>query len=225
MALASDATVRDGVMVGDPTEGALVVLAEKGGLDTEDTRQLYPRVAELPFDAAYKLMATFHRMTDELGRDVVRCFVKGAPDQLLARAALHAGPRRPAPGPRRRRLPGPVHGGERAPRRAGPARAGDRPQGLRPRRVRPGRRPARPARGPDRPHARRHRGPAPPAGEGRDREGEGRRHPGPHDHRRPQGHRSGDRRPARHRGAGDQRSRVRRHVGRRADRRPSTGSA
>jgi Ca2+-transporting ATPase len=92
MALASDATVRDGVMVGDPTEGALVVLAEKGGLDTEDTRQLYPRIAELPFDAAYKLMATFHRMTDELGRDVVRCFVKGAPDQLLARAAYTLDP-------------------------------------------------------------------------------------------------------------------------------------
>ena len=86
MALASDASVRDGQMVGDPTEGALVVLAEKGGLDTEDTRRLYPRIAELPFDAAYKLMATFHRMTDEYGTDVVRCFVKGAPDQLLARA-------------------------------------------------------------------------------------------------------------------------------------------
>jgi Ca2+-transporting ATPase len=86
MALASDATVRDGEMVGDPTEGALVVLAEKGGLDTEDTRRLYPRVAELPFDAAYKLMATFHRMRDEFGTEVVRCFVKGAPDQLLSRA-------------------------------------------------------------------------------------------------------------------------------------------
>jgi Ca2+-transporting ATPase len=86
MALASDATVRDGQMVGDPTEGALVVLAEKGGLDTDETRRRFPRIAELPFDAAYKLMATFHRMTDELGRDVVRCFVKGAPDQLLARA-------------------------------------------------------------------------------------------------------------------------------------------
>jgi P-type Ca2+ transporter type 2C len=31
-------------------------------------------------------MATFHRMQDESGRDVIRCFVKGAPDQLLARA-------------------------------------------------------------------------------------------------------------------------------------------
>ncbi|MEV6300625.1 cation-transporting P-type ATPase [Actinoplanes sp. NPDC051861] len=85
MILASDAVVNDGQMIGDPTEGALVVLAEKGGLDATATRQAYPRVAELPFDAAYKMMATFHRMTVD-GREVIRCFVKGAPDQLLARA-------------------------------------------------------------------------------------------------------------------------------------------
>jgi Ca2+-transporting ATPase len=87
MVLASDAVLNDGEMIGDPTEGALVALAAKGGIDAASTRQAYPRVAELPFDAAYKLMATFHAMTDESGRDVVRCFVKGAPDQLLARAA------------------------------------------------------------------------------------------------------------------------------------------
>jgi P-type Ca2+ transporter type 2C len=86
MLLASDAVVNNGEMIGDPTEGALVVLAEKGGLDAAETRAEFPRVAELPFDAAYKLMATFHRMKDEDGRDVVRAFVKGAPDQLLARA-------------------------------------------------------------------------------------------------------------------------------------------
>ncbi|HYB29379.1 MAG TPA: cation-transporting P-type ATPase [Solirubrobacteraceae bacterium] len=88
MTLASDAVVNDGgELVGDPTEGALVVLAEKGGLDTTATRERYPRVAELPFDAAYKLMATFHEIEDESGRDVIRAFVKGAPDQLLARGA------------------------------------------------------------------------------------------------------------------------------------------
>jgi Ca2+-transporting ATPase len=86
MALASDAVVQDGKLVGDPTEGALVVLAAKGGIDVEETRQRYPRIAEVPFDAAYKLMATFHRMPDDGGREVVRCFVKGAPDQLLERA-------------------------------------------------------------------------------------------------------------------------------------------
>ena len=39
-----------------------VVLAAKGGVDPTLTRDRYPRVATLPFDAAYKFMATFHRM-------------------------------------------------------------------------------------------------------------------------------------------------------------------
>ena len=60
MALCADAEVRDGALVGDPTEGALVVLAAKGGVDPTLTREQYPRVATLPFDAAYKMMATFH---------------------------------------------------------------------------------------------------------------------------------------------------------------------
>jgi Ca2+-transporting ATPase len=93
LALACDAVLTSaGEMIGDPTEGALVVLAEKGGLDLGTTRERYPRLAELPFDTAYKLMATFHRMTDDAGRDIVRCFIKGAPDQLLARASSHLGP-------------------------------------------------------------------------------------------------------------------------------------
>ena len=92
MILACDAVVHDGEMIGDPTEGALVVLGEKGGFDSSATREKYPRVAELPFDTAYKLMATFHRMQDESGRDVVRCFVKGAPDQVLARGSTTLSP-------------------------------------------------------------------------------------------------------------------------------------
>ncbi len=99
MALCADAVVKDGELIGDPTEGALVVLAEKGGLDAVATRQAYPRVAELPFDAEYKLMATFHRMRDESGADVIRCLVKGAPDQLLARASLRPDPENLAPLP------------------------------------------------------------------------------------------------------------------------------
>jgi len=87
MVLASDAVLGDGELIGDPTEGALIALAAKGGVDAVSTRQAYPRLAELPFDAAYKLMATFHRMKDGSGHEVVRCYVKGAPDQLLARAA------------------------------------------------------------------------------------------------------------------------------------------
>ena len=48
-------------------------------------------------------MATFHRMQDESGKDVVRAFVKGAPDQLLARSASHPRRRPEAGRPRRRR--------------------------------------------------------------------------------------------------------------------------
>jgi Ca2+-transporting ATPase len=88
MALANDAVIRDGACIGDPTEGALVVLAAKGGLDVEETRRLHPRLAEVPFDAEYKLMATFHEI-DDGDRPVVRCFVKGAPDVLLARSTSY----------------------------------------------------------------------------------------------------------------------------------------
>ena len=63
MALCADAVAKDGALVGDPTEGALVVLAAKGGVDPVLTREQYPRIAEVPFDAAYKFMATFHEMT------------------------------------------------------------------------------------------------------------------------------------------------------------------
>jgi len=86
MALASDAVVADGEVVGDPTELALVVLAEKGGMMVGATRKEYPRIAEVPFDSAYKFMATFHNMTNANGDAVVRCYVKGAPDVILARA-------------------------------------------------------------------------------------------------------------------------------------------
>jgi Ca2+-transporting ATPase len=87
MVLASDAVARNGELVGDPTEGALVVLAEKGGVGAEVTRERYPRLATLPFDADYKLMATFHQLEDAKGNTFVRAYVKGAPDQLLARGA------------------------------------------------------------------------------------------------------------------------------------------
>ena len=205
MVLASDAVLDGGALIGDPTEGALVALAAKGGVDAVATRRAYPRVAELPFDAAYKLMATFHEMTDESGARVVRCFVKGAPDQLLARAStVHdadAGPL-PADGAvKERYLAENARLGER-----GPARAGHGTQGLRRRRAstppptcfRSWRRPrAAVARGDRRPSA--------AHGKGVDREGHGRRHPGAHDHRRPRRDGGGDRARAGHRGRGDDR--------------------
>ncbi len=89
MALCADARLDGETLIGDPTEGALIVLAEKGGIHVDSAREMFPRVAEVPFDAEYKFMATFHNMTDEQGKPVVRCCVKGAPDVLIARAGYY----------------------------------------------------------------------------------------------------------------------------------------
>jgi Ca2+-transporting ATPase len=80
--VASDAKLVDGKVVGDPTEGALLVLAHKAGLDVEATRERFPRLATLPFDPTYKLMAAFTRTADG-----VRCFVKGAAPAVMSHAA------------------------------------------------------------------------------------------------------------------------------------------
>ena len=83
--VASDTKLVDGKVVGDPTEGALLVLAHKAGMDIEATREQLPRLATLPFDPTYKLMATFNQTTDAAGRPIVRCFVKGAAPAVMGR--------------------------------------------------------------------------------------------------------------------------------------------
>ncbi|HEY1511132.1 MAG TPA: cation-transporting P-type ATPase [Solirubrobacteraceae bacterium] len=91
--IANDARLVDGKVVGDPTEGALLVLAHKSGLDIDGTRAEHPRLATLPFDPTYKLMAAFTNATDPAGQDVVRCYVKGAAPAVMSHAstALSAG--------------------------------------------------------------------------------------------------------------------------------------
>jgi Ca2+-transporting ATPase len=92
LVLDSDATVSDdGAVVGDPTEAALVVLAAKLGVDAEQTRRAYPRLAEVPFDSDYKFMATYHRVTVD-GTEHVIELVKGGPDVVLARCTEAGGP-------------------------------------------------------------------------------------------------------------------------------------
>ena len=85
--LANDAKLVDGKVVGDPTEGALLILGYKAGLDVESTQAAYPRLATLPFDPTYKLMAVFADAKDESGKAVVRAFVKGAGPAVIGRAA------------------------------------------------------------------------------------------------------------------------------------------
>ena len=85
--IANDAKLVDGKVVGDPTEGALLVLGHKAKLDIEGTQQAYPRLATLPFDPTYKLMAAFCETKDESGKPVVRVFVKGAAPAVIGRAS------------------------------------------------------------------------------------------------------------------------------------------
>lgn len=79
-------------VLGDPTEGALLVLAAKAGVDLAGLRRAAPREAELPFDSDTKLMATRHRCADAPRR----VMIKGAPEAVLRlcpssdAATLHA---------------------------------------------------------------------------------------------------------------------------------------
>ncbi|GAB4560353.1 MAG: cation-translocating P-type ATPase [Anaerolineae bacterium] len=85
-------------MVGDPTEGALVVAAAKAGLWKASLEEETPRVGEIPFEAERKRMTTIHvvERSDELARWILSlstagdgvayvAFVKGAPDLIVER--------------------------------------------------------------------------------------------------------------------------------------------
>lgn len=67
-------------IIGDPTEGAMVVLAHKCGIEKVKWENQYPRIQEIPFDSDRKLMSTFHNINDE-----IVMYTKGAPDELLRR--------------------------------------------------------------------------------------------------------------------------------------------
>lgn len=68
---------------GDPTEGAMIVAAEKAGFPYEKVRSQWPRVGELPFSSERKRMSTVHATPE--GKRIV-C-VKGAPEIILERCA------------------------------------------------------------------------------------------------------------------------------------------
>lgn len=67
-------------VLGDPTEGALITLGEKGGLKKEYLNNKYPRINEIPFDSDRKMMTTIHK--NNIDTNIIS-FSKGAPDIVL----------------------------------------------------------------------------------------------------------------------------------------------
>ncbi len=81
-------------MIGDPTEGALVVAAAKAGASSNELSGSYPRIQEIPFDLTRKRMVTINRIQDPQPEDISPLYdsqqkewyaitVKGAPDIVL----------------------------------------------------------------------------------------------------------------------------------------------
>jgi Ca2+-transporting ATPase len=86
-ALCNDARLRqheikDGYrweIYGDPTEGALVVAAQKAKLEKHELEEKFPRVDEIPFNPKERYMATFHKSSPKF----LQVYVKGAPETVL----------------------------------------------------------------------------------------------------------------------------------------------
>jgi magnesium-transporting ATPase (P-type) len=74
-------------LVGDPTEGALITLAHKTGLDSVELSQRFPRIDEIPFESERRFMATLHH--DHEGRHFL--LLKGAPERVLDLCVKQAG--------------------------------------------------------------------------------------------------------------------------------------
>ena len=82
--LCNDAVLREEAgewrLEGDPTEGALVALACKVGLDPRMEAEKHPRIDTIPFESEHRFMATLHH--DHAGHTFV--YLKGAPERVLA---------------------------------------------------------------------------------------------------------------------------------------------
>ncbi len=86
-ALCNNSTLRDETILGDPTEGALLVSALKGKIPREDSLKQYPRLSEVPFTSERKLMSTVHKTPK--GEYLVAS--KGAVEVMLEKCGHYIG--------------------------------------------------------------------------------------------------------------------------------------
>jgi len=77
--LCNNASYDGSTVLGDPTEGALIVAAAKSKMQIDEVKREYKRVGEIPFSSERKLMTTIHSTSD--GQHVA--YVKGSPEQVL----------------------------------------------------------------------------------------------------------------------------------------------
>ncbi len=70
------------VVIGDPTEGALIVSANKGGFAQSDLNRRMPRLDSIPFESDYQYMATLHQTS--IGKII---YLKGSVEAILSRSA------------------------------------------------------------------------------------------------------------------------------------------
>ncbi|RJO65736.1 MAG: HAD family hydrolase, partial [Candidatus Omnitrophota bacterium] len=86
--LCNDASLRNkdnaSVIIGDPTEGALLTVGAKAGLKKDDLEKSFPRLSEIPFQSEKQYMATLHQK--ENARVV---YVKGSPEKILSLSVLN----------------------------------------------------------------------------------------------------------------------------------------
>ncbi|MBS7631903.1 HAD-IC family P-type ATPase, partial [Candidatus Bathyarchaeota archaeon] len=71
------------MVLGDPTEGALIVVSLKAGIDKETLEQRFPRVKEIPFSSERKIMTTIHKMD---GEEYI-AYVKGASEIVIQKSS------------------------------------------------------------------------------------------------------------------------------------------
>ena len=81
-ALCTNASYDGKSVIGDTTEGALIVAAAKAGLVKEELEDKAPRVDEVPFTSERKRMTTVHKVAE----NKLNAYVKGAPEVILKRS-------------------------------------------------------------------------------------------------------------------------------------------
>ncbi|MGZ7118072.1 MAG: calcium-transporting P-type ATPase, PMR1-type [Methanobacterium sp.] len=81
-ALCNNASLNDGKIIGDPTDGAILIFAEENGYSKSELEKRYPRLYEIPLDSIRKRMATVNEIEGEK-----YALVKGAPEIILNRCS------------------------------------------------------------------------------------------------------------------------------------------